>query len=578
MKIITLRIFLIFSLIYSGFSVSGQQRDQNKSEAFNFLKNRNEVYFSLSRDKGINISDLSDKISIDRISSDSIFAYANTDMFTEFLKTGITYKTLPPPSVSSNSKMSNTCNAMSDWDSYPTYDVYIELMNQFANTYPDICTLEKIGESIEGRDILVVKISDNVTVKESESEFLYTSTMHGDELTGMILSLRLIDNLLSLYGSDQRITDLVNNLEIWINPLSNPDGTYFSGNNTVVGATRFNAAGVDLNRNFPDPENGLHPDGYPWQAETVVMMEFLSAHNFVLSANFHTGYEVINYPWDTWPTYHADDLWYEQISREYADTVHTFASSLGNYLVGQNNGITNGYEWYTTNGCRQDYMNYFHNSREVTMELSLIKTPAANLLPAYWNANYRSLYGYMEQCYSGIHGIVIDTINESPLRAKIEILNHDFNNSEIYSNNLDGYYNRLISPGIYDVKITAPGYIDKVKTNIQLDNNSSYELDVKLLHSSLGIENYNVFEQNSFAFPNPFQSDLSVFFTLKSSENLSISVYNTSGNKIFSMDNKQYSEGLNEVEINLDYVSSGTYFLELNSSLNNVRLKVIKID
>lgn len=63
--------------------------------------------------------------------------------------------------------------------------------------------------------------------------------------------LRLIDTLLSSYGTDQRLTNLINNLEIWICPDTNPDGTYYGGNNSVSGARRYNYNGYDLNRNFP---------------------------------------------------------------------------------------------------------------------------------------------------------------------------------------------------------------------------------------------------------------------------------------------------------------------------------------
>ena len=47
---------------------------------------------------------------------------------------------------------------------------------------------------------------------------------------------------------------------------------------SVDGATRFNANQVDLNRNFPDPVKGDHPDSYIWQTETVAMMEFMKSY------------------------------------------------------------------------------------------------------------------------------------------------------------------------------------------------------------------------------------------------------------------------------------------------------------
>jgi murein tripeptide amidase MpaA len=98
--------------------------------------------------------------------------------------------------------------------------------------------------------MLAIQISDNVGVDEDEPSFLYTSSMHGNELTGYVLMLRLIDEILKGYGTNSKYTYLVNEVDIWINPLANPDGAYINGDNSVSGATRYNANGVDLNRNF----------------------------------------------------------------------------------------------------------------------------------------------------------------------------------------------------------------------------------------------------------------------------------------------------------------------------------------
>ena len=87
---------------------------------------------------------------------------------------------------------------MDGFDLYPSYDVYLQLMERFASQHPDICKLIEIGESVQKRKLLAVKISDNVEDEEfSEPEFFYSSTIHGDELCGFNLMLRLIDYLLN---------------------------------------------------------------------------------------------------------------------------------------------------------------------------------------------------------------------------------------------------------------------------------------------------------------------------------------------------------------------------------------------
>jgi len=193
----------------------------------------------------------------------------------------------------------------------------------FPKTLFEIHHCQRLADRNE--DLLFAKISDNVNVEEDEPEVMYTSTMHGDETTGYVLMLRLIDSLLSTYGSDSLVTRLVDSCEIWINPLANPDGTYYGGNSSVYSARRYNANNVDLNRNYPDPEDGDHPDGNSWQAETVAFMAFAEAHSLVISTNIHGGAEVLNYPWDTWSQRHADDNWWIDISRMFADTVHAYS-------------------------------------------------------------------------------------------------------------------------------------------------------------------------------------------------------------------------------------------------------------
>ena len=118
--------------------------------------------------------------------------------------------------------------------------------------YPSLCRLDTIGTSINGKLVLALRISNNPGAAATKPEVFYTSTMHGDETGGFILMLRLADYLLSNYNDNPRVKELIDNLDIWINPLANPDGTYNSGD-VISSPVRFNANGVDLNRNFPDP-------------------------------------------------------------------------------------------------------------------------------------------------------------------------------------------------------------------------------------------------------------------------------------------------------------------------------------
>ncbi|WP_337866621.1 M14 family zinc carboxypeptidase [Ignavibacterium sp.] len=439
------------------------------------FENKSEVYFKFEITDRSELDNLTYIISIDNVvNGTTVYAYANINEFEEFLKLNYEFEILPNPSSLFVPDMSNNIEDITAWDVYPTYDAYVSLMYQFQTNYPQICKIIDAGNTVQGRKILFAKISDNVEQREAEPQFMYTSSMHGDELTGYVLMLRLIDSLLTSYNNDTRITNMINNAEIWINPLANPDGAYRSGNNTVSGATRYNFNNYDLNRNFPDPVNGINPNQ---QIEVTRFRTIQEANNFSLIANFHGGAEVVNYPWDTWANtglnsrIHADQTWYQYISHLYADTCQYYSPS--GYMSGFDDGITNGGDWYIIHGGRQDYTNWYRHGREVTIEISNTKLPPANQLPSFWEYNKRSLLNYIEHIFYGIKGIVTDT-SGNPLRAKVIITSHDYDSSEVYSDAATGFYNRMIQPGFYTLKFQASGYFDLITDQFQVASYNSY--------------------------------------------------------------------------------------------------------
>ncbi len=474
MRTILTSILLFISIL------SFSQNPLSEYDSKDVFEQKGEIYFRL--ENAVNDAEkLTRIISIDKIMGSDVYAYASEKEFNN-LKAGFDFNffKLQKPSELIKVQMSDSPREVLDWNYYPTYGAYLQIMQDFATNFPSICDIDTIGTTVENRLIIVARISDNVGLEEDEPEFLYTSSIHGDETTGYILTLHLIDHLLLNYGIDERITNMVNNMDIWINPLANPDGTYAGGNNSVNGATRYNANYIDLNRNYPDPDpnDGPHPDGEEWQAETVAFMNFAENRNFVLSANFHGGAEVANYPWDTWSKLTADDVWWRFVSREYADTVHV--NSPNGYFTDLQNGITNGYVWYTISGGRQDYMNYFHQCREVTLEVSATKLLPVNQLINFWNYNNRSMLNYMEQALYGIRGIVTDTITGEPISCQVFIGGHDVDSSMVFSDLPVGNYHRLLKAGTYNITYFGEGYLPKTVKNVVVNDKTTTTLNVKL--------------------------------------------------------------------------------------------------
>ena len=444
-----------------------------------------ELYLKFVITPSLDMKHVNEIATVYKIDGDTAYAVVDEKGFYAFKKLEHKFKVIPDPSFATKAlTMATTVAEMSDWDRYPTHDVYVQMMHDFATNHPSICKLDTIGFSVDGRPVLCVKISDNVNTDEDEPEFLYTGQMHGDEIVTYILFLRVADYILNNYGTDPSVTNIVNNMEIYINPLSNPDGTYNGGDNTVSGAVRTNANGVDLNRNYPNPTHGDHPDGSAWQMETVMMMDFATNKDFVMSANSHSGAELVNYPWDTWTSAenaNADEDWWFSVSTNYADAVHAIETS---YLTDMNNGVTQGKEWFAAYGTRQDYMNYYQNVREVTLELSSSKSIDASDLPMYWNYNKNAFITYLGESLFGIRGIITDACTGNPIIAKIEIVGHDHDGSEVYSSLPVGNYHRPILDGTYDLTFSAPNYETIVVNNVNATIDDITVINVQLNPSS----------------------------------------------------------------------------------------------
>jgi len=559
----TLIVIFILSVLLPCNSFT-QNNSSEKQKAYEYLDSKGEVYFSFEVFDKARINEISKIISVDNVKGETVFAYANRCEFEEFLKLYIPFTVLPHPGDANfDLNMKDSPAELMEWDSYPTYEAYVAMMNQFAASYPNLCRIVNAGSTIQGRQILFAVLSDNVNTPEAEPKVMYTSSMHGDETTGYVLMLRLINTLLTGYGSITHYTNLINNTEIWINPLGNPDGTYRSGNSTVNGAIRGNANNYDLNRNYPGVDG---PNSAPLQPETILFMNLSGQQYFRLSANFHGGTEVLNYPWDSWARLCTDDAWWVRTCRKYADTVHIYAPA--NYMNEYVNGITNGYAWYYVRGSRQDYQIYYRHGREVTIEISDTKLLPPAQLPAHWEYNYRSLITYLEQAQYGIRGAVTDSLTNQPVKAKVTISGFDVDSSEVYSDSLFGMYYRMIIAGNYNLTFSAPGYYSKTVQNVTSTNDQATVLNVKLRPITTGIsgnseipQEYRLYQN----YPNPFNPTTKIKFQISgtSAAQTFLSVYDILGREVTTLVNEKLQPGTYEIDFDGSNVPGGIYFYKI---------------
>jgi carboxypeptidase T len=185
------------------------------------------------------------------------------------------------------------------------------VLDQIAASYPALVTPKfSIGQSIEGRDIWALKVSDNPGVDENEPEVRFDSLHHAREPQGMQTTLWFLLWCLESYGADPLATYLVDERELYFVPVVNPDGYRYNqqiapGGGGLWRKNRRNngggSFGVDLNRNYPyqwgydnigssgssssETYRGPSPASEP---ETQAMVAFIQARDFRSSISAHT--------------------------------------------------------------------------------------------------------------------------------------------------------------------------------------------------------------------------------------------------------------------------------------------------
>jgi carboxypeptidase T len=139
---------------------------------------------------------------------------------------------------------------------YHNYDEMLAELDRIAADHPELVELGTIGDSYEGRDLPVVKISDNVATDEDEPEVLFTANQHAREHLTAEMALYIANLLTDSYGSDGEITRLVDEREVWIVPMANPDGVEYDIASGQYRSWRKNrqpgggSVGTDMNRNW----------------------------------------------------------------------------------------------------------------------------------------------------------------------------------------------------------------------------------------------------------------------------------------------------------------------------------------
>jgi hypothetical protein len=262
----------------------------------------------------------------------------------------------------------------------------------------------------------------------------------------LLLAWHLVDN----YAGDPNIEDLVDNREIWIIPMVNPDGREAS--------TRYNANGVDLNRDYGYMWAGSGGSPSPFsQPETQVIRQHALENNFVLSLSFHTTAAYVNYLWNYKAQPSPDDAMIQQLSYHYA--------ALSGYTA------IRGYDWYQTRGDTNDFSYGCRGDIDWTIE-----TGNSNI-PYSWNKNRQAMLDIIDAANLGLTGLVTDATTGQPLAATVWVEEAYW---PTFTDLTIGDYHHVLSPGTYTVHFQANGYAEEIETVTVTSDDDPTILDVEL--------------------------------------------------------------------------------------------------
>ena len=367
---------------------------------------------------------------------------------------------------------------------YPDLAGVNQRMMTAASDHPAIATLVNLTQAygqpqtFEGRDLYAVKISDNVTLDEDEPAIQIVSTHHAREIIVPVIALDAIDRLTDGYGTDAQITNAVDNYEIWIAPMWNPDGY----NEVVVGDNLWRknrrvfagGTGVDQNRNYPQgwnascggstfvPSQTYRGPSPASEAETQTMIEWSQDQRFAKIVDYHSfgeevlyGYSCSSHPFTSYYESEADAL---SVASGYFGVIRP-AGAEGEH-----------YQWQLAQMGAWAHL----------VETSTTFQPSFASATAESNRVWPGILHAIERPIP-LTGHVTDAFTGAPLDATIVPLGVLYTGGETNaSGGPYGRYHYFAPAGVYDIEFSAPGYFPQT-INVELFAGVETLLDVQLI-------------------------------------------------------------------------------------------------
>ena len=203
---------------------------------------------------------------------------------------------------------------------FHTYSENVAFVDSLRLLYPEVISQKwSIGQSHLGNDVWCFRVSDNPDIDENEPEILIDGMHHAREIMASEFPIMFAEYLAQNYGTDLEITWLLDNRELYIVPIVNPDGVLYNEETNPAGGGMWRknrrdngdgTYGVDPNRNYPymwgydDSGSSPDPDSIVYRGpsagsepEVQALMNLIDSHQFVTQNTVHCYSNLTLYPW-----------------------------------------------------------------------------------------------------------------------------------------------------------------------------------------------------------------------------------------------------------------------------------------
>ncbi|MCK5822187.1 MAG: T9SS type A sorting domain-containing protein [Bacteroidales bacterium] len=499
--------------------------------------------------------------------------------------------------------MSGTIEAQDFSDRYAFYhskDEVYEMLQGFAQAYPDLVYTDTIGFSQENKyPIIALRISDNPGIDEDEPCVMYDGLHHAREPISMEVCLNLIEHLLTGYDVDDQITQWINETEIWIIPMINPEGWEYVVNANLVypywrknlrdnnGNGQFDPTsdGVDINRNYDfnwiQGGSGNFgsltyrgPEAFS-EGEAQAKRDLALREKPLISLSYHTYGEIVIYSWSDSPEAPDQDL------------IRSIASGVASRIPS-----STGYGTYepTVSNCQNGFsrcwMYAVAGSLEYTVECAkeFIPDGAAGLEIAQQHID-GALFVLERVHGTGLQIYVKDAVSGEPIVATLKV-------PEIYmdiltprtSDSIFGRFDRLLLPGDYNLEISSAGYITQLITNLQVVEDRKTTVEVWLEPESVSSKDILLASRGgnlliNKIYPNPFHDEFTMEYTLYENTPVQIILSDVTGRQVQYLLNERQTSGQHQfnwkTRTAVSNLQPGFYFISVQTKSSRLTKRIL---